>query len=405
MSVINKMLRDLDRRHAPQSGAAHRLDQSLHRGTVSLPDLARPSPRWPMRLAAGVLLAGAALAVWWWMHRAPSFATLPAPLPVQASAQVSAAMPAPVAQQAAAPVAPFSAATPALTALSSASAAAAPASAARSVALMAAVPASAPASVAVPGKSQGGAAISSAAASGAAGAGAPASRAQPAALAPTPTPAPAPAPAAALHAPMAAATASAPVRPATPGTGNAAASPGTSPVAATQRQQQAWRDALAQAQALWAAGSPDAAMDLLQQAVAVAQQVVAGSPQPQSSQMLSTLVREYARMLLAQGQVLPAFDLLVRLEVPLGHDPDIWALRANAAQRLGRHRECVDAYAQALQSRPGEQRWLLGSAVSLAALGDIAGANEMAARARAIGPVSADVQTYLRQAGVQVGDR
>ena len=403
MSVINKMLRDLDRRHAPQSGAAHRLDQSLHRGTVSLPDLARPSPRWPMRLAAGVLLAGAALAVWWWMHRAPSFATLPAPLPVQASAQVSAAMPAPVAQQAAAPVAPFSAATPALTALSSASAAAAPASAARSVALMAAVPASAPASVAVPGKSQGGAAISSAAASGAAGAGAPASRAQPAALAPTPTPAPAPA--AALHAPMAAATASAPVRPATPGTGNAAASPGTSPVAATQRQQQAWRDALAQAQALWAAGSPDAAMDLLQQAVAVAQQVVAGSPQPQSSQMLSTLVREYARMLLAQGQVLPAFDLLVRLEVPLGHDPDIWALRANAAQRLGRHRECVDAYAQALQSRPGEQRWLLGSAVSLAALGDIAGANEMAARARAIGPVSADVQTYLRQAGVQVGDR
>ena len=204
---------------------------------------------------------------------------------------------------------------------------------------------------------------------------------------------------------MAAATASAPVRPATPGTGNAAASPGTSPVAATQRQQQAWRDALAQAQALWAAGSPDAAMDLLQQAVAVAQQVVAGSPQPQSSQMLSTLVREYARMLLAQGQVLPAFDLLVRLEVPLGHDPDIWALRANAAQRLGRHRECVDAYAQALQSRPGEQRWLLGSAVSLAALGDIAGANEMAARARAIGPVSADVQTYLRQAGVQVGDR
>ena len=403
MSVINKMLRDLDRRHAPQSGAAHRLDQSLHRGTVSLPDLARPSPRWPMRLAAGVLLAGAALAVWWWMHRAPSFATLPAPLPVQASAQVSAAMPAPVAQQAAAPVAPFSAATPALTALSSASAAAAPASAARSVALMAAVPASAPASVAVPGKSQGGAAISSAAASGAAGAGAPASRAQPAALAPTPTPAPAPA--AALHAPMAVATASAPVRPATPGTGNAAASPGTSPVAATQRQQQAWRDALAQAQALWAAGSPDAAMDLLQQAVAVAQQVVAGSPQPQSSQMLSTLVREYARMLLAQGQVLPAFDLLVRLEVPLGHDPDIWALRANAAQRLGRHRECVDAYAQALQSRPGEQRWLLGSAVSLAALGDIAGANEMAARARAIGPVSADVQTYLRQAGVQVGDR
>jgi hypothetical protein len=54
----------------------------------------------------------------------------------------------------------------------------------------------------------------------------------------------------------------------------------------------------------------------------------------------------------------------------------------------------------ALQSRPDEQRWLLGAAVSMAALGQISQATEMAEKARSVGEISPDVQAYLRQMGV-----
>jgi hypothetical protein len=82
----------------------------------------------------------------------------------------------------------------------------------------------------------------------------------------------------------------------------------------------------------------------------------------------------------------------------------MWALRANAAQRMGRHQDSVHAYMTALQSRPTEQRWLLGTAVSLAALGQTTSATEMAEKASAAGPISKEVQTYLRQMGVQLRD-
>jgi MSHA biogenesis protein MshN len=54
--------------------------------------------------------------------------------------------------------------------------------------------------------------------------------------------------------------------------------------------------------------------------------------------------------------------------------------------------------------RPGEQRWLLGSAVSLAALGQLGRAADMMDKARALGPISKEVQAYLRQAGVPSGE-
>ena len=79
-------------------------------------------------------------------------------------------------------------------------------------------------------------------------------------------------------------------------------------------------------------------------------------------------------------------------------------MRGNVAQRLGRHQDSVHAYTTALQLRPNEQRWLLGAAVSLAALGHTADASEMAAKARAQGPISAEVQNYLRQAGVALSE-
>jgi len=211
--------------------------------------------------------------------------------------------------------------------------------------------------------------------------------------------APPPAPSAAV----AAAPVAAPPPPAA-----VATAPATLPVPSAaelaQKQQQAARDALAQAQSLWNAGSRDAAVDLLQQAVASTERTAQTAPSAGTTQTLVLLVREFGRMQLAEGRPGAVWDALTRMEPLLRNEPEMWALRANAAQRLGRHQDSVHAYMTALQSRPTEQRWLLGTAVSLAALGQTTSAADMAEKARAVGPISREVQTYLRQMGVPLKD-
>lgn len=164
---------------------------------------------------------------------------------------------------------------------------------------------------------------------------------------------------------------------------------------AAQRRQSAAQETLAQAQALWNAGSREAALQLVQDAVAVAERA-----QPVEAVLLAQLVREQVRMELALGRPGPVLAVLTRLEPALSGQADLWAVRGNAAQRLGRHQESVQAYLAALQLRPGESRWMLGAAVSLAALGQLDAAARQAEQARALGPVSPEVWTYLRQAGV-----
>lgn len=176
-------------------------------------------------------------------------------------------------------------------------------------------------------------------------------------------------------------------------------------VPTAQRQQQAGSDALAQAQSLWNSGSRDTALDLMQQSVSAAERSVKAGTSQAGNPVLLSLVRELTRMQLTESRYGPVADLLGRLEPVLGNPADLWAIRANAAQRLGRHQESVHAYMMALQSRPDEQRWLLGTAVSLAALGQTASAAEMAEKARAVGEVSRDVLTYLRQMGVPLKDK
>jgi hypothetical protein len=185
-----------------------------------------------------------------------------------------------------------------------------------------------------------------------------------------------------------------------------AAAPTPQPDAAqvTQRQQQAGKDAIAHAQGLWNAGSRDAAIDLMQEVLAATERAATVAPTPANVQLLGQMVRELTRMQLMESRPAPVLELLTRLEPVLGNQADLWAVRANAAQRLGRHQDSVHAYMTALQSRPNEQRWLLGAAVSLAALGQTASAADMATKARAVGVVSKDVLAYLRQMGVPVKD-
>lgn len=128
-------------------------------------------------------------------------------------------------------------------------------------------------------------------------------------------------------------------------------------------------EALAQAQSLWNSGSHEAAIDLLREALTVAERAnLAGTPSGNNS-VLASLARELARMELAEGQVSQALEMLTRLEPALSGYADVWAVRGNAAQRLGRHQESAAAYLMALKLRPEEPRWMLGAAVSLAAQG------------------------------------
>ena len=176
---------------------------------------------------------------------------------------------------------------------------------------------------------------------------------------------------------------------------SAAAPTESSSLAATQRRQVAAQEALAQAQVLWSSGSREAALELVREAVAAVERA-----QPPDMGLLAQLVREQVRMELALGRPGAALAVLTRLESPLSGQADLWAIRGNAAQRLGRHQESVQAYLSALQLRPDEPRWMLGAAVSLAALGQLEAAARQAEQARALGPVSPDVLSYLRQAGV-----
>jgi len=162
-----------------------------------------------------------------------------------------------------------------------------------------------------------------------------------------------------------------------------------------QRRQAAAQETLAQAQALWSAGSRDAALEVLREAVVAVERA-----QPADVALLAQLVREQVRMELALGRPGAVLVLLSRLEPVLSGQADLWAVRGNAAQRLARHQESVQAYLAALRLRPGEPRWMLGAAVSLAALGQLEAAAQQAEQARALGPVSPEVLTYLRQAGV-----
>ena len=159
-----------------------------------------------------------------------------------------------------------------------------------------------------------------------------------------------------------------------------------------------------QAQRLWASGSREAAIGLLRDAAGLAERNQGDGARPGSPSLIP-LVRELVRMELAEGHVNPALERLVRLEGALAGEADLWALRGNAAQRLGRYRESAEAYLAALKLRPDQPRWMLGAAVSLAADGQTQAAETWAQRARERGALTPELAAYLRQLGVSLTDK
>ncbi len=400
MSVINKMLRDLDHRANP-SVATLPGPAALRQGTASVgmdAFASAPSARSKPRLWLGLGLIAVAAFLgggWLWWSSLPStgpfFATrtsanAPAPLAASSTKGASAAPGIAADATASAPIA--AAPTPVVSASSTSAVPAEPSVAS----MILRMESSLSARKALDAMLSKPPPLATNAREASSAPPAPAATASPvtaAVVAPTPSPSPSERanPRGAAPKTLTTATATAP----TP-TGDSA------PI--LQRQQQAGGDVLTQTQALWNSGSRDAAMDLMQQSIAAAER--SAKTGTTGSAVLLPLVREMARMQLAESRFGAVWELLTRLEPLLGNQADLWAIRANAAQRLGRHQDSVHAYMMALQSRPDEQRWLLGTAVSLAALGQTTSAAEMADKARAVGPVSKEILTYLRQTGVQI---
>ena len=368
MSVINKMLRDLDQRHAqtgtPQAvvppPAAARVQASGVQG--------RNIPAW---IAGGLTVGGLAAVIWWWGS----------PRPQSAAPAVVASAPNPVT---AASEAPMAAARVAVDERGAVQLRMEDQLSAQS-ALDALLTTPPPPPMRAPSGKAAEPVLSQSAASAAAPIAAPAATAPSARAAPAPRTVPPAARAEAVNR-----SDSVPTSPAVP--------------TVARRVPLAGAEALAQAQSLWNSGSADAAIEVLTSALAAAEtQARAGAEAPGNPTLL-TLVREWTRMQLASGRYGAVWEMLTRLEPVLGAAPDIWALRANAAQRIGRHQDSVHAYLAALQLRPDEQRWLLGAAVSLAAMGQNSSAAELVGKARALGPINKSIAAYLRQSGVSLPD-
>lgn len=159
-------------------------------------------------------------------------------------------------------------------------------------------------------------------------------------------------------------------------------------------------EVLAQAQVLWRTGSPEGAIALLQNALATLERGGLPALPVADNAPLAVLVRELARLEVLQGRPALVLEMLKRMEPALSGIADLWASRGNAAQRLARHAEAANAYQTALSLRPTEPRWMLGLAVSQAAQGELTQAADWAEKARQAGALGPDVAAYLRELGV-----
>ncbi len=198
-----------------------------------------------------------------------------------------------------------------------------------------------------------------------------------------------------------------PPLPGSSGTPSSSAAPAASPAASAAVRPASAMEALAHAQRLWNAGSRLPAIDLLSEALALLERTPIGSASSGTGAVapLAAVARELARMEVAEGRPTQALEMLTRLQPALANVADIWAMRGNAAQRLGRHEESVAAYRAALRLRPDEPRWMVGAAISLAAQGQIPAATELAEKARPSGALTREIAAYLQQLGVILTER
>lgn len=153
-------------------------------------------------------------------------------------------------------------------------------------------------------------------------------------------------------------------------------------------------ETIAAARSLWSDGAQGAAIATLSEAMAMAQAT-------HDATATADLALELARFDIADNRVQAALDLLKSQEGALASDAEAWALRGNAQQRLALHREAAASYLAALRLKPGQGKWMLGAAISLAAEGRRDEARTWVERARERSAITPAIGAYLQQLGLE----
>ncbi|MBL8472570.1 MAG: tetratricopeptide repeat protein [Rhodocyclaceae bacterium] len=108
----------------------------------------------------------------------------------------------------------------------------------------------------------------------------------------------------------------------------------------------------------------------------------------------ASLAHWLARITQAEGQPGAALAVLDALP-PAALRADDQALRGGLLERLKRPQEAADAYRAAVTARPGMAVWWLGLGLSLEAAGQPLAAREALQRAQLLGGLNAELSTYL----------
>ena len=108
------------------------------------------------------------------------------------------------------------------------------------------------------------------------------------------------------------------------------------------------------------------------------------------------LARPYAQLLSARDELVPALEALDTAIAQRQADAETLALRAAILYRIGRHTESVSDYRQALQVQPNQALWWTGLAVALEQSSRSAQALEAYRRAVKL-PLENPVDDYVKQ--------
>ena len=195
-----------------------------------------------------------------------------------------------------------------------------------------------------------------------------------------------------VSAPVSAPPSASTIKSTTPSTTTTPANTPTTTRSVVALRQVAAGETVVSARQLWNDGSREGALSTLRDALAAAE----ASRDPQAVRMLA---RELAGLELASNRPQAALELLRRHAGLLGEDADALALRGNAQQRLGVHSEAAESYLAALRLRPSEGKWMLGAAISLAADGRREEAQAWVDQARNRGAITPPIAAYLQQLG------
>lgn len=141
---------------------------------------------------------------------------------------------------------------------------------------------------------------------------------------------------------------------------------------------------LALAGVLSQSGRPDEAVVLLEEGL-------------QRDPSQPALALSMARTLVAKGKFEAALQALVRASANANADAEYRAFHAAVLQRLTLHREAVAEYQAALRLSPQAGVWWMGLGISLEADGKQAEAKDAFQRARATGTLSAELNAFVDQ--------